>query len=160
MRTEKINGHEVKIYDGIDELPITRFQAANKYMMIDAGLGSDLSAFDGHLATCMQYMANGDLKKAEQTLLNARESLHFVVSNVSPKMMAFACFVHSIDGVEYDDLTESGVNNTIEVIKKTKISIGLVSDLIRNVKKKLILNLKYISRGFQTIRGLKSNTQN
>ena len=48
MKTAKIGGHEVELYDGIDTLPVLRFHAFNKMMLIDSGIGSDLSDFDAH----------------------------------------------------------------------------------------------------------------
>ena len=42
MKTAKVNGHTVEIFDSIDELNIRRFQKYNKYMLIDSGVGSDL----------------------------------------------------------------------------------------------------------------------
>ena len=32
MKTVKINNHELKLYDSIDEMPIVNFQKYNKYI--------------------------------------------------------------------------------------------------------------------------------
>ena len=41
MKTTKIGERAVVLYDSIDELPILRFHAYNKMLLIDAGVGSD-----------------------------------------------------------------------------------------------------------------------
>ena len=52
--------HKVVMYDSIEELPIVRFQKYNKMLMLDAGLGSDVTALDGHLARVSEYIKAGD----------------------------------------------------------------------------------------------------
>lgn len=49
MRTIKLAGKKVEIYDAIEDLPILRFHKYNKMLLIDAGIGSDLSDFDKHI---------------------------------------------------------------------------------------------------------------
>lgn len=44
-----INKHNVVLYDSIDELPMLRFHKYNKMLLVDAGVGSDLSDFDRHI---------------------------------------------------------------------------------------------------------------
>lgn len=48
MKTVKINNHELKLYDNIDEMPIVNFQKYNKYIIVDSGLGSDIDSVDEH----------------------------------------------------------------------------------------------------------------
>ena len=49
MKTVKINNHELKLYDSIDEMPIVNFQKYNKYIIVASGLGSDIDSVDDHL---------------------------------------------------------------------------------------------------------------
>ena len=46
MVKAKIGKHEVEIYDTIEELPMVRFHKYQKLLLIDAGIGSDITAFD------------------------------------------------------------------------------------------------------------------
>ena len=51
MKELKLAGHKVRLYDSIEELPICRFHAYNRMLLIDAGIGSDINDFDAH-RTC------------------------------------------------------------------------------------------------------------
>ncbi|MGF2526095.1 hypothetical protein ACQUW0_27690, partial [Ralstonia pseudosolanacearum] len=46
MVTVKIGKHTVEMYDTIEELPIVRFHKYQKLLLIDAGIGADIVAFD------------------------------------------------------------------------------------------------------------------
>ena len=48
MRKIVLAKHKVELYDSIDELPIVRFHKYNKMLLIDAGVGSDLSDWDAN----------------------------------------------------------------------------------------------------------------
>lgn len=49
MKNVQIKGMNVELYDSIDDLPIMRFHKYNKMLLVDAGVGSDLSDFDRHI---------------------------------------------------------------------------------------------------------------
>ena len=49
MKTISLANRTIKLYDSIDEMPIENFQRYNKYIIIDAGLGSDIDSVDEHI---------------------------------------------------------------------------------------------------------------
>lgn len=55
MRKIVLAKHKVELYDSIDELPIVRFHKYNKMLLIDAGVGSDLSDWDAHMEKVVRY---------------------------------------------------------------------------------------------------------
>lgn len=134
MRTTKLGKHEVVIYDAIEELPIKRFHAFNKMMLVDSGIGSDLSDFDVHLQKAIMYIgSNPDLAKAE--LMNMRQNVYMIQSEISPKHLAFASLVKSIDGKEYDDLTDEGLQRVVDIF--SDVPVQEVTAQIEAVKKKI-----------------------
>lgn len=139
MRTLNLNNMEIKIYDDIDELPIVNFQKYNKYIMLDAGLGSDVDSVDQHIVNIAKLI-NTDTKKAVQELQNMRQNMHLIVNELSPKYMAFASLVHSIDGEEVTDLSDSNLKSIIGRINKVK-NYKIV-DLLLWLKKKLYIELE------------------
>lgn len=139
MRTLNLNGIEVKIYDDIDELPIINFQKYNKYIMLDAGLGSDVDSIDQHIVNIAKLI-NTDKKKAMQELQNMRQNMHLIVSELSPRYMAFASLIYSIDGKVITDLSDSNLKSIIEQINKVK-NYKIV-DLLLWLKKKLYFELE------------------
>lgn len=102
MKKIKLGGKSVEIYDSIEELPITRFHAYNKMLLVDAGIGSDLSDIDNHISRAVGFMQDGKADMAERELDNLRQCIYFAQSEISPRCMAFAALVKSIDGVEYN----------------------------------------------------------
>jgi hypothetical protein len=139
MITKIINSKEVRLYDSIDELPITRFHKYNKYLLIDSGIGSDLSDIDAHIERLYRYISH-DSKLAVQELQNLRQSLYMVSQEISAKFLSFAVLVESIDGVKRDDLSDEGMKNTLELLKE--MPNGMISEIVESLKKKLDSELK------------------
>lgn len=138
MRTENFNGHEVVFFDSIDQLPMARHHASNKYLLLDAGIGSDLEDTDKRLSFINEFIKKGDHADAVNEINNLRQNLAFIMQNVNPRMLSFATFVHSIDGVKYDDMSPEGLNKVINLIGKTGVSYGNVKAVYDFLKKKLM----------------------
>lgn len=118
MRRTDIGGHKVEMYDSIDQLPILRFHAFNKMLLIDAGVGSDLADFDSHIERVTRFMQSGDTDNAAKELANMRLNVYMIQQGVSPEHLAFAALVKSVDGVACDDLTTDGLTKTLEMLKE------------------------------------------
>lgn len=140
MKTVIIKNHKIKLYDSIDELPIVNFQKYNKCILIDSGLGSDVDSIDGHIVNIAKYINSGDKAKALQELQNMRQNMHMVVSKVSPKHMAFAALIHSIDGKEQKDLSDSHLQELVD--KLSEVPHGMLTDILTGLKKKLSAELE------------------
>ena len=115
MKTVKIGERTVEIYDAIDELPILRFHAYNKMLLIDAGVGSDLNDWDAHIEKAIRFIRKEKPDLAEKELDNLRQNVYFVQSAISPKYLAFACLVKSVDGTEYNDMTAGGLQKVLDL---------------------------------------------
>lgn len=115
MKTTKIGERAVVLYDSIDELPILRFHAYNKMLLIDAGVGSDLNDWDAHIEKAIRFIRKEKPDLAEKELDNLRQNVYFVQSAISPKFLAFACLVKSVDGTEYNDMTAGGLQKVLDL---------------------------------------------
>ncbi len=135
MRTVEIGGHSVMLYDSIDELPIKRFHVYNRYLLVDAGVGSDIADFDNHIERAVQYFKNGDVTNAGKELDNLRQNVFLILSEQNIKHLSLACLVKQIDGVRYDDLSQEGLEKIIEVLGGA--SVKEVTDAMASVKKKI-----------------------
>lgn len=118
MVKTKIGKHEVEIYDSIEELPIARFHKYQKMLLIDAGIGSDLSAFDQRAEKIARYIAAGEKEKAGAELQNLRQAIYFVQNEISPKHRAFAVLVAKIDGAE-TEASDAGIDAVLEKLADT-----------------------------------------
>lgn len=136
MRRETFNGNYLELYDSIDEMPITSYMNYNRYALIDSGIGSDLDSVVGHTSTIRRYIAKGDEKNARLSLNNLDQNLRFIVSNISPKMNAFAAVIKTLNGKNIDNLDSQEI---IRILGDKGLTIGKVKAFLTSLKKKLIL---------------------
>lgn len=134
MKTIYVKNKKIKLYDSIDEMPIVNFQKYNKYVIIDAGLGSDIDSVDAHIVNLAKLIKT-DMVKAQQELQNMRQNLHMIVSKISPNYLAFAALIHSIDDKEVTDLSDNNLTAILKEIKDIKHSV--ITDFLIWLKKKL-----------------------
>lgn len=139
MRTINIKNKILKVYDSIDEMPIVNFQKYNKYLLIDSGIGSSVDDIDAHISKIARFI-KVDKDKAIQELQNMRTNLIMISSGISPKYLAFASLIHSIDGKKVDDLSDENLSSILSSLKTVKHS-WLVS-LVQSVKKKIDTELE------------------
>lgn len=116
MRTTNIGKHVVTLYDGIDELPMQRFHKYNKCLLIDSGIGSDLSDFDRHIEKAMLYAKSKTPELVIPELENLRHNVYFIQSGISPKHLSFAVLVQKIDGKPCNDLSDDGLAHVLELL--------------------------------------------
>jgi len=119
----------VKLYNDIDQLPIERFNKANKYWMLHDNIGSSIADFDANHFNKLVLLA-GDKDKTVAELNNFRILVYNIMNEVNVEHLSFACLVHSIDNKECDDLSESA----LKVVLKRLSDSGLTQD---ELKKKL-----------------------
>lgn len=140
MKNLIVNKKTVRVYDSIDEMPIINFQKYNKYLLIDSGIGSDVDDIDAHIARIAKFIKSNNAKKALQELQNMRQSMYMVNSEISPKYLAFAALIHSIDGEEVNDLSDDGLKNVLAKLKEIKHS--KIIDFLVWLKKKVTTELE------------------
>lgn len=140
MKSLLINKKIVRVYDSIDEMPIVNFQKYNKYLLIDSGIGSDADDIDAHIVKIAKFIKANNNKKALQELQNMRQNMHMVNNEISPKYLAFAALIHSIDGKEVNDLSDDGLKKLLQDLKDIKHS--KVIDFILWLKKKVTSELE------------------
>lgn len=116
MVTVKIGKHTVEMYDTIEELPIVRFHKYQKLLLIDAGIGADINAFDQRIEKTRRYLMDGKPEKAQQELENLRQSVFLIQSGINPKHRAFAALVAKMDGVECNDVSDDGLAKLTETL--------------------------------------------
>ena len=97
------------MYDAIDELPIVRFHKYQKLLLIDAGVGADIPAFDQRMEKARRFLAAGQAEKAQQELENVRQCVFLIQSEISPRHRAFAVLISKIDGRACDDMNDDAL---------------------------------------------------
>ena len=116
MKDLTLNGHKVRIYDDIDELPMVRFHRYNHMVLVDAGIGSDLSDFDGHIERVVRYIRKGENENAAKEMENMRQNVFNILQGQSVKDLSFACLVVEIDGTPQTDISQEGLTKVVELL--------------------------------------------
>lgn len=140
MKNLLINKKVVQVYDSIDEMPIVNFQKYNKYLLIDSGIGSDADDIDAHITRIAKFIKANNNKKALQELQNMRQNMYMVNNEISPKYLAFAALIHSINGKETNDLSDDGLKALLKELKEVKHSV--IVELLLWLKKKVTFELE------------------
>ena len=140
MVTVKIGKHTIEMYDAIDELPIVRFHKYQKMLLIDAGIGADISAFDQHIEKTRRFLMDGKTDKAQKELENLRQTVFFIQSGISPRNRAFAALITKIDGRECNDISDVALSDLLDLLNdvpQSKLTAQLDA-----VKKKIDTELR------------------
>ena len=140
MREVKIGKHKLKVFDSIEDLPIVRHHKFSKLMLIDAHIGSDITDFDSHAERIIRFIKANKPEMAEKELLNMRQNIFMVQSETSPKHLAFAALIQSVDGEEVTDLSDDSLKAVLAKI--SDVTVGEIDKLIEECKKKLDLELQ------------------
>ena len=116
MKEVELNGHKVRVYDSIDDLPMVRFHRYNRMLLVDAGIGSDIGDFDSHIERVVRYIRKGDNDSAAKEMDNLRQNVYMIMTGQSVRDLSFACLVESIDGMETDDLSPEGLKKVLHLL--------------------------------------------
>lgn len=135
MITHIVNNNTLKLYDSIDDLPIRRYHKFNKLMLIDAGVGSDVQSINQHIDT-LKKLVFKDRKDEALTLLdNIRQSFYLIAEEISPRHLAFAVLIKSINGEEVHDISDENLKRILAKLAQEKVSV--IDSILNAVKKKL-----------------------
>lgn len=135
MKEVELNGHKVRLYDSIDDLPIVRFHKYNRMLLVDAGIGAEIGDLDNHLERVVRYIRKGDNENATKELENMRQNVYMVMTEQNTKHLSFACLVDSIDGVQQTDISPDGLAKVIELLSGAPR--GEIDKILASVKKKI-----------------------
>lgn len=119
MVTVKIGKHTVEMYDAIDELPIVRFHKYQKLLLVDAGIGADITAFDQRIEKTRRFLMAGKPDQAQKELENIRQCVYLIQSGINPKHRAFAALVTKIDGQDVTDCNDETLAKITETLNDT-----------------------------------------
>lgn len=140
MKTIVVNKKVIKLYDSVENMPIINFQKYNKYLLIDACIGSDINDIDNHIVKIAKFIKHNKNKESLQELQNMRQNLYMINCGISPRYLAFAALIHSVDGKEVTDLSDDGLKDLLASINTIKHS--MLEGALEWIKKKVTTELE------------------
>jgi hypothetical protein len=105
-------------------------------MMIDLEVGDNIVDYDRRLSRAISYLNNDDSKSAGIELTNQRQCLHNALEGYSPRGMALAVMVNSIDGKTYENYQENDLNEILDKLDNIGFTKELLDDTLDHLKKK------------------------
>lgn len=133
---EEFRGHTIEVYDSAETMPMKRYQRFNKMLMIANEVGSDFTDFDLRSRKAIEFLKKEMYPQAINELENRRQQVYNSFMEYTPKGRAFAICVKSIDGVEYKDISKSGLDEICDKLDEIGYPYGRICNKADEVKKK------------------------
>jgi hypothetical protein len=140
------------VYDDIEQMPIERFNKANKFWMLSDNLGNSFDDIDKvHLSRMFLIADNKEKVIAE--INNLRVLVYNIIKETHPDQLAFAALVHSVNGQECTDLSDEGLRTLLTELSKKGLTVGEVKK--KSVKENIFAQLQvcfpdYFKNGMTT----------
>jgi hypothetical protein len=142
----KIGNNTVEFYSSSVDLPILRFQAFQKHMMISNEVGSTFEDYDMRTVKTYEFLSKGMAKEALIELNNRRQMVYNAFNENSPRGTALALLVKSIDGELMHDYSEMGISKILKRLDEIGFTAEMMYKTTSEVKKKSKRNWKTIFR--------------
>lgn len=144
MKIVTTENHTIEMYDSIHNLPAWRDNKVNYYLLEDSGLGTDINAVGALLNSIVVASRNNNPKDVETAVFNIMSNIWGQINEYRPDFMAWACFIKSIDGKPFDDLSRENIEKTIKMLSDDGLTLGDIIDTLDELKKKLPESWDYI----------------
>lgn len=146
MVTRTIEGHKVVFYDSVEDLPIVQFHRYSKHCLVESGIGDTIGDIDRHITRIINFL--DDKKKAYQEILNLRQCLFIVASEMDIRNKATLCLVKSVDGEEWTDFSDTGLTRLYDLLNGA--TLKELNALAIEVREKIDANLmQYFPKVFE-----------
>lgn len=128
---------KVEFYDSIEELPYKNYMKFNKEMMRQNEVGHNFLDVKKRIERSMNFIVSGFPDKAMKELNNSMMTFAYIENEINASGLAMATIVKSIDGQECNDLTSSGLQETLNILSDLGITQKEIEQTTKTVKKKL-----------------------
>jgi len=133
---ESFYTHSVVFYDSAETLPYRRYHKFNKFFMIASEVGCSVGDYDKRMQRAISYVNTKDFKSAGKELTNQRQCVHHALEEYSPKGMALAVTVYSINGAVCDKYQDDDLNLILDKLDEIGFTKLMADTAIETVKKK------------------------
>lgn len=131
---------EIKLFESIHDLPAKLYNQFNKYMLQEQYIGSTMKDVDAHFGKFDLWIKQKKYDKLSLERVNLHLNFFAAMNAFNFKHIAFGCFIYSIGGKKIEDHSEENLRLLIDNLSDKGLTQKMVSDIIAEVKKNLILN--------------------
>jgi len=143
MQEIKLNDSvTIKCYTDADEMPLNRYMAFQKYLLMDSGVGCDMRAVSEHFQRFHQYLAGGMYAEAGKEAENLHFNMFSILERINFQALAFGCRVYAINDEILTDYSEDALLILSERFNEMGLTQGVVKESNDDSKKKIFEALK------------------
>jgi len=128
--------HEVIFYDSAETMPYRRYHKFNKYFMLSSEVGSSLNDYDKRMQRAISYLNSDNLNAASLELSNQRQCVYNAIQEYSPKGLALAVTIYSINGVVCENYQDDDLEKILDKLDEIGFSQLMAEKALSHVKKK------------------------
>lgn len=135
------NQHKVTLFESCEEITAKRWKEVQKKSYESAEVGSSIQDFQRNFGKVFKFAGAKD-KQSEllQELKNLNRNVFYGLAGIDLKSYEFALFVYSIDGKQCTDISDSGLEKTINRLHDLGIKQSQVESVLIDLKKKLLMS--------------------
>jgi hypothetical protein len=143
---------KILLYDDIEQMPVERYNKANKFWMLSDNLGNSFEDIDKtHLSRL--FLVAHDKEKVKAEINNLRVLVYNVINEIHPDQMAFAVLVHSINGKEVTDISDEGLRKLMRDLSDRGLTTGEVKK--KTSKRAYSINWRFVFRSISEMQLLR-----
>lgn len=125
-----------------EHAPLKRYAKFQKYLLLKTGVGSDMQSIASHFNNWFTLNAHG---KHEESRLEA-ENLYYnffaILQEVDYEDLAFACMIHSINGVPLNDVSSDNLVSVISWLSDNGMTKAMVSEEVEDTRSAILKDLR------------------
>lgn len=129
-----------EIYQNSSELPAVRYKEFQKFLLMDAGIGSDIASVNERFAALFKFLA---AKKIDESMREA-ENLYYthfsILDQINYTQMALGVLIHSINGQVLTDFSTDKVRAYVDELSGYGLTQYHIDEYVNDVKKNSELN--------------------
>lgn len=123
------------VYDNIQQLPADRYQAARRYEIMAAELGTTEEAQMEILTRAERYAVAGDLEAMHEALHNYRLARYLALDSYQPGQLNWAVLVASENGKTLTYYDEETLLGKLQEWSQKGLTHQMIQDSLDTVKK-------------------------
>lgn len=136
MHVLNLPGGVVTLFESSSKLPESRRVECDYYTLINSAVGSTMADVDRHFQPLVMLVDGDD----PQALLDGLNNLRYLFYNLlykqlSPRSLALACLVDTVDGKKWDDYSPEGLELLVRGLSDMGLTDEDVEQLLPDVKK-------------------------
>ena len=134
----------LELYNDIDQLPIVRFNKANKFWMLHDNIGSSIEDIDRNHLSKLALIA-GDEAKCKKEIANLRILIYNIITEVNVNHMSFACLISKVNGKPANDLSDDGIKKLLKKLSDGGLTNEVLKKKLQNSGRKSTKSWRFIS---------------